>query len=102
MARVSGLSTRLQLFISWPRRLLSKSRNSMPLLLGKTFVVHKDLIRKRLSIALSKLHFITDCWTAPNKTAYQAATVHFIDEARKLSKVTLALREHKESHGGEQ
>ena len=44
-----------------PGGLLAKSRNSVPLLLGKTFVVHKDLIRKKLSTALSKLHFTINC-----------------------------------------
>ena len=82
--------------------LLAKSRNSVPRLLGKTFIIHKDLIRKKLSTALSKLHFTIDCWTAPNKTAFQAVTVHFVNEAGQLSKATLALREHKESHSGEQ
>lgn len=82
--------------------LLSKSRKSVPLLIGNTFVVHKDLLKRKLERALSKLHFTTDCWTAPNKTAYQVITVHFVDEFGQLSKATLALREHKESHGGEQ
>jgi len=65
-------------------------------------MVYKDLIRKKLSTALSKLHFTIDCWVAPNKTAFQAVTVHFVNESGQLSKATLALREHKESHGGEQ
>jgi len=43
-----------------PRGLLIKSRNSIPLLLSKTFVVYKDLIKKKLSTALLKLYFITN------------------------------------------
>ena len=50
--------------------LLVKSQYSMPILLSKTFVVYKDLIRKKLSTALSKLYFTINCWTAPNKTAF--------------------------------
>ena len=82
--------------------LLYKSANSVPLLIGKTFVIHKDLVKKRLQKAISKVHFTTDCWTAPNKSAFQAVTAHFVDEVGHLSKATLALREHKESHGGEE
>jgi len=82
--------------------LLYKSRRSVPLLIGKTFVVHKEMIKGKLKKALSKLHFTTDCWTSPNKKAYQAITVHFVDEFGQMSKATLALREHKEEHGGEQ
>lgn len=81
---------------------LYKSRRSVPLLIGKTFVIHKDRIKLRLKKAKSKIHFTTDCWTAPNKTAYQAVTAHFVDELNQLSKATIALREHKEVHGGEQ
>jgi len=41
--------------------LLLKSRNFVPLLLSKTFMVYKNLIKKKLSTALLKFHFITDC-----------------------------------------
>lgn len=61
--------------------LLYKSASSVPLLIGKTFVIYKDLVKKRLE---------------------KAVTAHFVDEAGHLSKATLALREYKESHGGEQ
>ena len=50
--------------------LLAKSRYSIPILLGKTFIVYKDLIRKKLSIAILKLYFIINCWIALNKTAF--------------------------------
>ena len=81
---------------------LYKSRRSVPILIGKTFVIQKDHIKLRLQRAKSKIHFTTDCWTAPNKTAYQVVTAHFVDELSQLSKATIALREHKEVHGGEQ
>jgi hypothetical protein len=81
---------------------LYKSRRSVPILIGKTFVIYKDRIKLRLKKAKSKIHFTTDCWTAPNKTAYQAVTAHFVDELNQLLKATIALREHKEVHGGEQ
>ena len=38
--------------------LLIKSRYSIPILLSKMFIVYKDLIKKKLSIALLKLYFI--------------------------------------------
>lgn len=81
---------------------LYKSRRSVPLLIGKTFVIQKDHMKLRLQRAKSKIHFTTDCWTAPNKMAYQVVTAHFVDELSQLSKSTIALREHKEMHGGEQ
>ncbi|OCK86522.1 uncharacterized protein K441DRAFT_491179, partial [Cenococcum geophilum 1.58] len=49
---------------------LYRSRRSVPILTGKTFVIQKDHIKLRLQRAKWKIHFTTDCWTAPNKTAY--------------------------------
>ena len=37
--------------------------------------------------------------TSPNKSHYQAITAHFVDKLGRLQKATLALREHKDSHG---
>jgi len=74
----------------------------VPLLIGKMFVIHRDLVKKRLKKVILKVHFTTDCWTAPNKSAFQVVTAHFVDEAGHLLKATLALREYKESHGGEE
>jgi len=74
----------------------------VPLLIGKTFVIHRDLVKKRLKKAISKVHFTTNCWTALNKSAFQVVTAHFINKAGHLLKATLALREHKESYGGKE
>jgi len=74
----------------------------VPILIGKTFVIQKDRIKLRLQRAKSKIHFTTDCWTAPNKTAYQVVTAHFVDELSQLPKATIALREHKEAYGGKE
>lgn len=82
--------------------ILYKPANLVPLLISKTFIIYKDLVKTRLKKAMLKVHFTTNCWTALNKSAFQAVTAHFVDEAGHLSKATLALREHKESHGGEQ
>ena len=80
---------------------LYKSYRSVPLLINKTFVIYKDYIKLRLKKAKSKIHFTIDYWTALNKIAYQAVTTHFIDKLNQLLKATIALREHKEVHGGE-
>jgi hypothetical protein len=50
--------------------LLYKSTNLVPLLIGKTFIIHQDLVKKRLKKAMLKIHFITDCWTALNKLGF--------------------------------
>ena len=71
----------------------------MPMLLSKTFVVYKDLIRKKLSTVLLKLYFIINYYIALNKTAFLVVIVYFTNKARQLLKVILALREYKESYG---
>jgi len=82
--------------------LLYKSASLVPLLISKTFIIYKDLVKKRLKKAILKVHFITNCWTAPNKSAFQVVTAYFINEAGHLLKATLALWEHKESHSGKE
>ena len=41
--------------------LLYKSANSVPLLISKTFIIYKDLVKTRLKKAMLKVHFITNC-----------------------------------------
>ena len=74
----------------------------MPLLINKIFIIYKDCIKLRLKKAKLKIHFTTNCWTALNKTAYQAVTAYFIDKLNQLSKAIIALREHKEVYRGKQ
>ena len=81
--------------------LLIKSRRSIPILIGKTFVLHKKSLKWKLQNSMSKIHFTTDAWTAPIHTAFQAICAHFVDNNGELAKALLALREHKGSHGGE-
>ncbi|OCK90615.1 uncharacterized protein K441DRAFT_578799, partial [Cenococcum geophilum 1.58] len=82
--------------------LLYKSAGLVPLLISKTFVIYRDLVKKRLKKAILKVHFITNYWTALNKSAFQVVTTYFINEAGYLLKATLALREYKESYGGKE
>ena len=49
-----------------------------------------------------KVHFTTNCWMAPNKSAFQVVTAHFINKTGHLLKATLALQEHRESYSNEQ
>ncbi len=81
---------------------LYKSCRSVPILIGKTFVIQKDHAKLRLQRAKSKIHFTNDCWMTPNKTTYQVVTAHFVDELSQLPKATIALREHKEAYGGKE
>ena len=52
----------------------------VPLLISKTFIIYKEIIKGKLKKALLKLHFTTNCWTSLNKIAYQAITIHFMDK----------------------
>jgi len=81
---------------------MKNSRYSVRELLGKTYEVHKDVIKQKLAESLSKIHFTTDVWTSPNKTHYQSITAHFVDKLGRLQKATLAMREHKDSHGADE
>ena len=81
---------------------MKNSRFSVRELIGKTYKVHKDVIKQKLAESLSKIHFTTDVWTSPNKTHYQAITAHFVDKLGRLQKATLAMREHRDGHGAKE
>lgn len=58
----------------------------------KSWVVHKDIIRKRLQSALSTIHISLDVWTSPNKKLFLGICSHFVDrETEQLSKALLGL-----------
>ena len=59
---------------------MKNSRRAVRQLLGKTYHVHKCVIKEKLAESLSKIHFTTDIWTSPNKSHYQAITAHFVDK----------------------
>jgi len=57
------------------------------------FLSSKDLVRKRLQLAMSKIHFSLDLWTSPNKNQFLAICAHFVDpNGKKLQKALLGLR----------
>ena len=81
---------------------MKNSRRAVRQLLGKTYHVHKCVIKEKLAESLSKIHFTTDIWTSPNKSHYQAITAHFVDKLSRLRKATIALREHEDNYGAEE
>jgi len=82
--------------------ILVASRKEVPKLIKHAYTEHKRCIKQRLASSLTKIHFSVDMWSSPSHTSYQAIVAHFVDATtRRLSKVLLALREHKGSHSGE-
>ena len=79
------------------------SHSSVPAIVQQTFLEQKATIKSKLQMALGRVHFSVDMWSAPSKTGYQAIVAHFIDSSSsppQLAKALIALREHKGSHGG--
>ena len=63
----------------------------------------KDILRKRLQLAMSKIHFSLDLWTSPNKNLFLAACAHFVDSnSQTLRKALLGLRPVISHAGAEQ
>jgi hypothetical protein len=63
----------------------------------------KDLVRKRLRSAMSKIHFSVDIWTSPNKKQFLGICVHFVDrETQRLLKALIGLRPMITHKGSEQ
>ena len=82
---------------------LSTSDGIMPKLMNNSYAIHKDILRKKLQSALSKIHLTADVWTSPNRKSFLGVCAHFVDsDSNKPCQALLALRELKDGHGGEQ
>jgi hypothetical protein len=83
--------------------ILSTSDRVVPKLIKNLYTIHKDILSNKLQSALSKIHLTADVWTSPNRKFFLGVCVHFVDSnSKKLYQALLALRELKDSHGGEQ
>src|SRR5439155_12151391 len=80
---------------------LRKSHMIVPMLIDRSFAIHKDILKQKLQNTASKVHFTIDKWTSPNKKAFLSVCVHFVDgETFKLQKALLSLPQLRYGHGG--
>jgi hAT family C-terminal dimerisation region len=68
----------------------------------QSFQVQKDIVRKRLQSALTRIHLSVDIWTSPNNHLLLAVCSHFVDAQEKRTKALLALRTVVNHSGEEQ
>lgn len=85
--------------------LIKLSHGSLQKLVSNSYFIHKDILRKKLQAAISKLHFSVDVWSAPNHKAFLGVCVQFVDLDTKICQALLALQElpgldGPGSHGG--
>ena len=69
-------------------------------MIQNTFTVQKDIVRKKLQTAISKVHLSLDIWTSPNRHLLLGVCAHFVDRNERLKRGLLALRTTP-SHSGE-
>jgi hypothetical protein len=69
----------------------------------QTWLLHKDVVRKKLQSAISSIHLSLDIWTAPNRMLLLGVCAHFVERSQeKHGKALLALREVANHSGAEQ
>lgn len=78
------------------------AHNSVPKKIEQSWLVQKDIIRKKLQSALSSVHLSLDIWTSPNRLLFLGNCCHFVEQSdEKLSKALIALR-IMANHSGEE
>lgn len=78
------------------------AHNSVPKKIEQSWLVQKDIIRKKLQSALSSVHLSLDIWTSPNRLLFLGICAHFVEQSdEKLSKALIALR-IMANHSGEE
>jgi hypothetical protein len=70
--------------------------------ISRSFQLQKDIVRKRVQSALTKIHLSVDIWTSPNRYRLLAICSHFIDSQEKRMKSLLALHTVANNSGEEQ
>jgi hypothetical protein len=60
--------------------------------MSKAWSSHKDIVRRELQAALSRIHISLDIWTSPNRWLLLAICAHFTTHHLKRQKALLALR----------
>jgi len=69
----------------------------------KSWLSHKDLVRKKLQSAIASVHLSLDIWTSLNKLLLLGICAHFVEAiSEKLSNVLIALRPVANHSGSEQ
>lgn len=58
----------------------------------KSWLFHKDIVRKKLQSSRSVIHLSIDVWTSPNQKLFLAVCAHFVDlESETLQKALIGL-----------
>ena len=71
-------------------------------MIGRSFQVQKDIVRRKVQSALTNVHLSVDIWTSPNNHLLLAVCAHFVDSQDNLTKALLALRPVSGHSGAEQ
>lgn len=79
---------------------LLQSRGTLPKLMKKSYVAHRNILKSKLQRSRYKIHFAVDCWSSPNRKNLMAICAQFVDEG-KLKKALIALPEL-QSHTGQE
>jgi hypothetical protein len=64
------------------------------------FDIYKDIVRRELQSALTRIHIACDIWTSPNGLLFLAVVAHFTTHTSRRQKALLALKEVP-GHSGE-
>jgi hypothetical protein len=79
---------------------IPSSHNTMVSWIKDSFIIKKDLVRKTLQSAITRIHLSLDVWTSPNNYLVIAICGHFLNIDEKYQTILLALRRIK-GHAGE-
>ena len=81
---------------------LSRAHSTIPKLIESSFQISKDIVRRKVQSAMSRIHVSLDIWTSPNQHSFLAVVGHFVDIDKKRQDALLALRAISNHSGEEQ
>src|SRR5438876_8432372 len=73
---------------------LRSSAAEVPKLMKSSYITYKNILRKKLQSAISKIHLTADIWMLPNRKFFLGICAHFVDgKTKRLCQSLLALPE---------
>lgn len=72
---------------------VAASHSAIPKLITERYLSYKDVVRRQLQSAISRIHLSLDIWTSPNRQLFLGIVAHYVDcETERLQKALIALR----------
>ncbi|PVH90547.1 hypothetical protein DM02DRAFT_547585, partial [Periconia macrospinosa] len=63
---------------------LPNSANTVAKSVAGLYELDREIVKKKLEFAVSRIHLSLDCWSSPNRKTFLGIVAHFVDDTFQL------------------